>query len=297
MKKKVLKIAALIIAIVLIVGVFIFANALVGNPISKAVATNTAEKHLEENYADKDFEIDRVTFSFKDGYYHAFVYSPSSIDSEFALVIDMWGNLRSDSYIDRVLSGWNTAERVSRDYRAAVDKVLDSQAFPYNEHIGYGDFDFYPREHLEEYSVSEYALITEDLTLDAFYDVNELGAKHGKLTIYIDVDHQTGGCPVEAMDGIKFIGIGYAPAAEFLGDGAGAFALGEHPAGFIDDDEVVVEMENIDHGIIKLRLESIQFIIYWNTENCKVEKMSEGHFFNFIAYAAGAQRDSVAVPL
>lgn len=188
MKKKVLKIAALIIAIVLIVGVFIFANALVGNPISKAVATNTAEKHLEENYADKDFEIDRVTFSFKDGYYHAFVYSPSSIDSEFALVIDMWGNLRSDSYIDRVLSGWNTAERVSRDYRAAVDKVLDSQAFPYNEHIGYGDFDFYPREHLEEYSVSEYALITEDLTLDAFYDVNELGAKHGKLTIYIDDD-------------------------------------------------------------------------------------------------------------
>ena len=66
--------------------------------------------------------------------------------------------------------------------------MLDSQAFPYNEHIGYGDFDFYPRVHLEEYTVPEYALITEDLTLDAFYDVNELGAKHGKLTIYIDDD-------------------------------------------------------------------------------------------------------------
>jgi uncharacterized protein YqgQ len=34
--------------------------------------------------------------------------------------------------------------------------------------------------------VPEYALITEDLTLDAFYDVNELGAKHGMLTIYIE---------------------------------------------------------------------------------------------------------------
>lgn len=188
MKKRILKIAAFVFAIALIVGVGVFANALVGNPISKVVATNTAEKHIEENYADKDFEIERVTFSFKDGYYHAFIYSPSSIDSDFTILVDMWGKLRYDTYEDRVLSGGNTADRISRDYRAAVDKVLDSQAFPYNEHIGYGDFDFYPRAHLEEYSVPEYALITEDLTLDAFYDVNELGAKHGKLTIYIDDD-------------------------------------------------------------------------------------------------------------
>ena len=188
MKKRILKIAAFIFAIALIVGVCVFANGLVGNPISKAMATNTAEKHIEENYGDKDFEIERVTFSFKDGYYHAFIYSPSSIDSSFTLMIDMWSKLRYDTYEDRVLSGGNTADRISRDYRAVVDKVLDSQAFPYNEHIGYGDFDFYPRVHLEEYSVPEYALITEDLTLDAFYDVNELGAKHGKLTIYIDDD-------------------------------------------------------------------------------------------------------------
>ena len=188
MKKRILKIAAFVFAIALIVGVCIFANALVGNPISKAMATNTAEKHIEENYADKDFEIERVTFSFKDGYYHAFIYSPSSIDSDFTILVDMWGKLRYDTYEDRVLSGGNTADRISRDYRAVVDKVLDSQAFPYNEHIGYGDFDFYPRVHLEEYSVPEYARITEDLTLDAFYDVNELGAKHGKLTIYIDDD-------------------------------------------------------------------------------------------------------------
>ena len=188
MKKRILKIAAFVFAIALIVGVGVFANALVGNPISKAMATNTAEKHIEENYADKDFEIERVTFSFKDGYYHAFIYSPSSIDSDFTILVDMWGKLRYDTYEDRVLSGGNTADRISRDYRATVDKVLDSQVFPYNEHIGYGDFDFYPRVHLEEYSIPEYALITEDLTLDAFYDVNELGAKHGKLTIYIDDD-------------------------------------------------------------------------------------------------------------
>ena len=186
MKKKVLKIIALVMAIALIVGVCIFANSLVGNPISKWVATNTAEKHLEEKYGEKDFEIERVTFSFKDGYYHAFIQSPSSIDSNFTIMIDMWGNLKFDYYEDRVLTGWNTAYRIGMDYREKVDAVLDSQAFPYVEHIGYGDIEFVPKEYKDDPSVPEYAIVTDDLTLDAFYDINELGAKAGKLTIYLD---------------------------------------------------------------------------------------------------------------
>jgi len=188
MKKKVLKIIALVVAIALIVGVCIFANALVGNPISKWVATNTAEKHLEDKYNEKDFEIERVTFSFKDGYYHAFIQSPSSIDSSFTIDIDMWGNLKYDHYEDRVLTGWNTADRIGRDYREKVDAILDSQTFPYDEHIGYGDIEFVPRAYKDDPSVPEYAIITEDLTRDAFYDVNELGSKAGKLTIYLDDD-------------------------------------------------------------------------------------------------------------
>lgn len=186
MKKRILKIIAFVFALVLIVGVCIFANGLVGNPISKAVATNTAEKHLETAYADKDFVIERVMFSFKDGYYHAFITSPSSIDSNFTLVIDMWGNLRSDTYESRVLAGWNTADRIGSEYRNFVNAILDSQAFPYNEYIGHGEFLFYPREHLESHTVPDYALITDDLTLDAFYDINKLAEKHGKLTIYVE---------------------------------------------------------------------------------------------------------------
>lgn len=186
MKKRILKITAFVVAMALIAGVGFFANALVGNPISKWVASNTAQEYLADKYSDKDFEIDRVTYSFKDGNYHAYIKSPSSIDSEFTLSVNMWGKLRYDSYEDRVLSGENTANRISNDYRAIVDKVLDSQAFPYNEHIGYGDFEFYPRIHHEEYLIPNYALITDDLKLDAFYDVNELGRNHGKLTIYID---------------------------------------------------------------------------------------------------------------
>lgn len=127
MKKKILKTVAVIISIVLIVGVCVIANAFLGNPISKHIATNTAEKHLEEKYSDRDFEIEKVIYNLKDGNYHAFIKSPSSIDSHFTVLIDMWGNLKIDNYEDSVLTGWNTANRLGNEYREKVDEILDSQ--------------------------------------------------------------------------------------------------------------------------------------------------------------------------
>ncbi len=184
MKKRILKIGALIFAILLIVGVCLFANSLVGNPISKALAKNTAEKHLEETYGDKDYELERVSFSFKDGYYHAYISSPSSVDSDFSLLINGFGKLRYDEY-ENVTNGWNTAHRLDGEYRKIVDTIFDSRAFPFDAHIGYGDLIFIPRENHGVPNVPEYALITDDLILDAYYNVGELGAKAGKLTVYV----------------------------------------------------------------------------------------------------------------
>ncbi|MBQ4057923.1 MAG: DUF3139 domain-containing protein [Lachnospiraceae bacterium] len=186
MKKKILKTVAVIISIVLIVGVCVIANAFVGNPISKHIATNTAEKHLEEKYSDRDFEIEKVIYNLKDGNYHAFIKSPSSIDSHFTVLIDMWGNLKIDNYEDSVLTGWNTANRLGNVYREKVDEILDSQSFPYAVDIGFGDIEFIPTEYANDSSVADYAIIIEDLKLDGEYDINELGSKAGKLTIYID---------------------------------------------------------------------------------------------------------------
>lgn len=186
MKKRILKIGALVLAILLIVGVLLFANSLVGNPISKALATNTAEKYLSEVYGDTDFELGEVNFSFKDGYYHAFVASPSSIDGSFTLMINGFGELCYDNYENNVTNGWNTASRVGNEYRAVVDAVFDSGSFPYNEHIGYGELVFVPSEHKDAPEVPDYALITDELTLDAYYNASELGKRAGRLTVYIE---------------------------------------------------------------------------------------------------------------
>ena len=183
--KKTKKIVALILAALLIAGVGVFANGVVGNPVSKWLVTNAAKNRLSEVYEDKDYEIERVTFSFKDGGYHAFIVSPSSPDSEFSMSLTMGGKLRWDSYEDRVLSGENTAARINKEYRDATEKVFTNPAFPYYTHIEYGDIEFISKEWEVTEDTPAYALFTEDLELDRLYDIAELGKIAGHLVVYV----------------------------------------------------------------------------------------------------------------
>ena len=138
MKKKVLKVLALVLAIILIIGVGLFANALVGNPVSKFLATKGAEEHLAKNYSDKDFVVEEVNYDFKTGGYYARITSPTSIDSHFSLSFDWLGKLELDCY-DDVTSGWNTAMRLEDDYRNAVKAVTESKDFSEKYFLAYGE--------------------------------------------------------------------------------------------------------------------------------------------------------------
>lgn len=186
MKKKILKTVAVIVSISLVAVIAFFANAFFGNPISKHLATETAEKHLAEKYADTDFEVERITYDFKSTCYRAYIISPSSIDSHFSVSIDMLGRLGTDYYENDVLSKWNTANRIGTGYREKVDAVLNSPSFPYNKNIGFGDIEFDTPEFADDPSVPDYAISTDELIIDADYNLNEFGAKAGKLTIYIE---------------------------------------------------------------------------------------------------------------
>lgn len=188
MKKRILKITAFVAALVLTFGVCAFANALIGNPISKALAKKTAAAYIEEAYGGEALEVESVSYSFKDGYYYAFINSSDNIDGSFTLRIDSLGKLKADTYADYVESGRNTADRINREYRSKVDLIFDSPAYPYSEHIGYGDILFVTREYKDSEGVAGYALAMDELEKGKIYDVNELAAKAGELTLYIDDD-------------------------------------------------------------------------------------------------------------
>ncbi|MBQ7861233.1 MAG: hypothetical protein IJ349_03410 [Clostridia bacterium] len=186
MKKKAGKIILSLLSLFLVAVIAFFANAFFGNPVSKALAKNAAEKYLVETYSDCDFEIDNVYFNFKSTNYNAHVISPSSVDSEFSLVYDMLGNLLADSYESSVTQRGNTSLRLTFSYREAVDAVLGSGAITFADpHIGFGDIEFVPSQYKNEPSTPAYALVSDELELDKEYDIKELAKKAGHLTIYV----------------------------------------------------------------------------------------------------------------
>ena len=191
MKKKWLKIAALIVAFVIIAGLCVFANALVGNPLSKWLATRTAKAHLEEVYGDTDFVIEKIGFNFKDTDYYAHIMSPSSEDSSFSLRIGMWGQLLLDTYESRVLAGDNTRQRLYMEYRELVDTVLEAPDYPFTSFIAYGDLKvgFAPPDiEIEEDRFPEDYVILDTVELDKKYDIRTLAWGAGHLVIYVEDD-------------------------------------------------------------------------------------------------------------
>ena len=205
MKIKALKITAFILAVVLIAGISWFANALVGNPLSKHLADRSAEKYINEVYPEKDFMVREVKYDFKVGCLFAKIYSPRSIDSDFTLHIDFFGKILYDTYEYDVTTGQNTADRINADYRNAVDSVLNSPLYPYNSDIGYGDIEFIPEEYKNNFDVPSYAIVTETLIPDAIYDINEMGRKAGHLTIYVADDELTNEKMAEVLLRLKDI--------------------------------------------------------------------------------------------
>ena len=182
---RVFKVVALALAIILTVGVCFVVNGLVGNPLSALIVKKNAKSYVEENYPDTDYVVQYVGFSFKDGNYYASVSSPSSTDSYFYLDFKMDGKLTYDSFEDSVVKRRNTARRLEDEYRRRVENVLSSSAFPYESDIGYGELVILGRDDLAQNDTADHLLIAEELVLDGFYDVNELGSRAGLLTIYI----------------------------------------------------------------------------------------------------------------
>lgn len=203
--KKIWKKIALIIALLLILGLGVFANALVGNPISKLLAKQTATKQLKEVYWDTDFRIERISYSFKDGNYYIHISSPSSIDSHFTICTNMGGKLLYDSYESRVVTRQNTADRINTEYRELVESVLKSPMVSFTSDIWFGDIAFISEtyEIIDDFPAC--SIISETLELDKIYDVREFGKQAGVLVVYIQDEIVTIERAAELLLEIKYI--------------------------------------------------------------------------------------------
>lgn len=177
---KLFKVIAAVIAFSLTAVQLWFVNALLGNPVSYFIVKNNAEKYVAEKYADEGYILENISYSFKNGSYYAHVAKPDSLDCRFTVEYFLNGHLVLDLYEDEVLKGGNVQRRLEMSYRELVDSVLESPAYPYSSDIAFGTFG------IEYDRIYGYTLAGSTLVPDALYNIAELGAKAGKLTIYFD---------------------------------------------------------------------------------------------------------------
>ena len=177
------KIFTLVIVSVLMLGIFV--SAFNGNPLTKIFVTIQAKRYIAQTYGDTDFEVEKVELHDKDPHrYLAYIVSPGSVDSHFIVSFDRWGKIEHDGYPNRVPSGLNTADRLKVEYRDRVEDVVTSPTFPYRVTTVSATISFVSKGTSR---VPKYALIANDLTLDASFDA-DFGAKAGELHITITDD-------------------------------------------------------------------------------------------------------------
>lgn len=189
--KRALKLIALLLALAIIATIAWFANGLLGNPVSRYLAEKTAKEHLAAHYSGTDFYIERIGYDFKATGYYAHVKSPSSIDSNFTIAMNMDGTLSYDSYESRVLSGSNTYSRLWDAYNEQVDAVLEADDFPYPVEMSGGVLVMAHTEEVGQPHIPAFAMRMDELDLDKEYDLQELGAKVGRVSVYITSDSIT----------------------------------------------------------------------------------------------------------
>lgn len=182
-KKKLLKITALITAVILICGLCVFANMLVGNPVSKLLALRSAKKYLETHYLDTPYFVDEVNYSFKDGRYYARISSPDSMDNYFNIGYNSFGRQQYCDYVTLVTNRQNTVYRLINEYRDSIVPILKI-AVKDGDVNGILNFD-YDSEH------NTGCLRASELELDGVYDVMELGKVAGNIYVYVDSDDAT----------------------------------------------------------------------------------------------------------
>lgn len=160
MNKKVKKILAGAAGFILIIGLLLFANSLVGNPVCKLIAGNTIKEYVSKNYSEMNLELGKVGYNFKFGGYGVMAQSATSKDTVFYIYTDMLGGNIRDDYEYEVANCFTTLRRLSEEMDAKAEAVMKP--------LGY-DFDYMSIRFLED---DKHGDILDKLRLDMMLDIS-----------------------------------------------------------------------------------------------------------------------------
>lgn len=200
MKRKTKIILASIVFILVALMLWV-ANGFLGNPVSKFIANKSAIRYIEKTYPEMDLELGEPKYNFKNGRYNIPVNSSGSIDTSFSIDVSLIGKIKNDSYENYVLSGFNTWQRINREYREIVNNLFESQKFTYKTNIYFGEIKI--KEESEDSFGPSYGLNLERLALDKIYDIGKIASEAGHLVVYLEDEELNAGRASEILLDIK----------------------------------------------------------------------------------------------
>lgn len=144
MKTHTKRIAAGIVAVLLILAMLLAADAIYGDPVSRAWANSRAIAYAEKLYPGQTFTVERED-SGSFWTYCTWVQSEQSQDTRFDVTTKFWlftsdeggmeGLSRHEQMVER---RWNTAYRMGEEAAAAVEEVLQKELPQYQFAGNYG---------------------------------------------------------------------------------------------------------------------------------------------------------------
>ena len=258
--RKIFKFISIFVAVILVGFILFFANAFVGNPISKAIVTYNSTKYIEENYDDLDLEKE-IIYDFKSGAYCVKLKSETIEDLHFTLYYRMNGKLGKDLYENNITDGWNVLYWLNEDYRNETALIFDQLA---STPLFQNTDSFYTSAYLMSTVEVEDRLVGfEDvsggidgttLELDKDYDISHMGAIGGLIDIDLrftdgDESFEKGAVAIKEIKNVfddKNLGFYYLSFGMIDAEGNLAYRVDFLPYSQIDDDNLADILKTMD---------------------------------------------------
>lgn len=196
-KNRIRRTVLIIVGIAVLFAVVYFVNLMTGYPFSQFIAQHSVEKHMEEHYADTDFQAEKPRRVLKLGGFWSIVTSPSHPEISFSLHLSSDGKMLEDNY-----QSW--AHRISSVYASRCsDILLNTQP---TETFRLFSFSGTFQDALDQNrAISALPgtlpdpLDADSLSIDEPYDLAELGARHGRVELDVISDEVTPEIAAQAL--------------------------------------------------------------------------------------------------
>ncbi|MDK2813224.1 MAG: hypothetical protein PWQ08_479 [Clostridiales bacterium] len=127
-KTKAGRVAAAVLAVLIVAGLWLGVSSVTGNPVMELIAKIRASQYLKEAFPQYSFTVEEVKQDWKGTFdYNVYVWDEQTLDVHFFVTVPFCGGI-SDGYERAVGENINTQQRLSDDLTQLAQDALQQEA-------------------------------------------------------------------------------------------------------------------------------------------------------------------------